>query len=109
MGDELTTRNARCLHAPNGIRTGPPTRPGCHVVNASEPDDGDTRVARVDRKPLESRPLLQALVNVNFESFKEHVCPMCKEGMPVNESFGHGKAFMAQKRKAPFDVTGGRK
>lgn len=37
---------------------------------------------------------LFSLVNINFETWSEADCPLCKSGIPVNTAVGKGKAFL---------------
>lgn len=43
-------------------------------------------------------PKLVALTNIKMDSWDETDCPLCKQGVPINTSIGHGKAFLAQKQ-----------
>jgi orotate phosphoribosyltransferase len=45
-------------------------------------------------------PKLTSLVNINLESWSPEDCPMCRDGVPVNTQYGHGKDFLA--RSTPF-------
>lgn len=37
---------------------------------------------------------IHALTNVNFDSWSERDCPLCKEGVPINTSLGRGRDFL---------------
>lgn len=40
---------------------------------------------------------LQALVDVNLESWSEDECPLCKRGVPINTTVGKGREFLARR------------
>ena len=39
-----------------------------------------------------------ALSNLFIPAYKSDVCPLCKNGVPVNTQFGHGKKFLESKK-----------
>lgn len=41
-------------------------------------------------------PKLFSLVNVVMEAFDPAECPLCRTGVPINPTVGHGKKFLAQ-------------
>ncbi|MDP2665277.1 MAG: phosphoribosyltransferase family protein [bacterium] len=43
-------------------------------------------------------PRLVALTNIKMDSWDEADCSLCKQGVPINTSIGHGKAFLARKQ-----------
>lgn len=43
-------------------------------------------------------PRLEALVNVQFETWKANECPLCQQGVTVNTNVGKGKEFLAEKQ-----------
>ena len=43
-------------------------------------------------------PRLVALTNIKMDSWDEADCPLCKQGVPINTSIGHWKAFLARKQ-----------
>ena len=45
-------------------------------------------------------PRLECLVNIQFESWEANECPLCKAGVPVNISVGHGAEFVARQAAA---------
>lgn len=47
---------------------------------------------------LSHPPKLFALVNVKFDAWDEHECPMCAKGVPVNKDVGKGREFLARKK-----------
>ena len=42
-------------------------------------------------------PRLDALVNVKFDAWDEHECPLCAAHVPINIEIGKGKEFLAKK------------
>ena len=38
------------------------------------------------------------LASISAESYEESECPMCKSGVPVNMSVGHGKKYLESKK-----------
>jgi orotate phosphoribosyltransferase len=42
-------------------------------------------------------PRLEALVNINLESWKENECPLCEKNIPINTGVGKGREYLAQK------------
>lgn len=40
---------------------------------------------------------LDALVTIEFESFVEEDCPLCRAGVPINTDVGKGREFLARK------------
>jgi len=44
-------------------------------------------------------PVLEALVKIELDSWEESECDLCKRGIPVNTSIGHGKKFLERKKK----------
>jgi orotate phosphoribosyltransferase len=43
-------------------------------------------------------PRLEALLNVQLDTWDESDCPMCKAGVPINTDVGKGREFLALKR-----------
>jgi len=41
-------------------------------------------------------PRLEVLMNIDFESWDESECPLCKQGVPINTDVGHGAEFLAR-------------
>lgn len=41
----------------------------------------------------------KSLAVYKADAFDEKVCPLCKKGIPINTEVGHGKEFLASKRK----------
>lgn len=41
-------------------------------------------------------PRLVSLVEMNFETWAESECLLCREGVPINVELGHGAAFVAK-------------
>lgn len=41
---------------------------------------------------------LEALVDIQLDSWLESECPLCKEGKPINPTVGKGKDFLARKQ-----------
>ena len=48
----------------------------------------------VTAKQLDWRMHLDFLCSLDMESWEEADCPLCKDGVPVNVDYGHGKAFV---------------
>ncbi|MCR4275808.1 MAG: phosphoribosyltransferase family protein [Candidatus Parcubacteria bacterium] len=44
-------------------------------------------------------PRLVVLANIKMDAWDEKDCPLCKQGVPINTSIGHGKAFLARKQE----------
>ena len=44
-------------------------------------------------------PQLSQLLNVTFDSWKKENCHLCDVGVPINTSVGHGKQFLARRKK----------
>lgn len=40
-----------------------------------------------------------ALVEVKVDAWEEKDCPLCKKGIPINTTVGHGKKYLAEKKK----------
>lgn len=40
---------------------------------------------------------LYTTLKVELQSWSEEECPLCKQGVPINTEFGHGKEFLARK------------
>jgi orotate phosphoribosyltransferase len=45
-------------------------------------------------------PFFKSLLNVKMDVYKADSCPLCKQGIPINTSLGHGKDFLAKKQRA---------
>lgn len=54
---------------------------------------------KVTAHDLDNVPLLVSLIELETQTWDEESCPMCKQGIPVNTEFGHGRAFVERKRK----------
>ena len=43
-------------------------------------------------------PRLEQLLRLEFESYPERTCYLCRQRIPINTNVGHGKEFLARKR-----------
>lgn len=43
-------------------------------------------------------PRLEQLLRLEFESYPEHMCYLCRQRIPINTDVGHGKEFLTRKR-----------
>jgi len=51
----------------------------------------------VTARHLGDVPKLFSLVNVSMEAFNADSCPLCRTGVPINTTVGHGKQFLAER------------
>lgn len=42
-------------------------------------------------------PNFKSLVTLDFKSYAEEDCPLCRDGVPINTELGHGAAYLAAK------------
>jgi len=42
-------------------------------------------------------PRLEALANVNLETWNEEDCPLCKQGVPINPDVGYGRMYLGRR------------
>lgn len=42
-------------------------------------------------------PRLESLLNLDFQTWSEEECPLCKSGVPINTSVGKGRKFLKRK------------
>jgi orotate phosphoribosyltransferase len=42
---------------------------------------------------------LKSLIDINLKTWEEQMCPLCKEGVPINTDVGHGAEFLARERE----------
>jgi len=49
------------------------------------------------KKALSEIPKFVSLVDMPLETWKEQDCPLCKQGIPINEEVGYGRQFLARK------------
>lgn len=54
----------------------------------------------VTAKDVGDPPEFVTLVPVHLESWNESECELCKAGIPVNTDVGHGREFLAKKKKS---------
>jgi orotate phosphoribosyltransferase len=53
---------------------------------------------RVTLADLGHPPCLVSLLDVPMEMYPESDCPLCKQGVPINTTLGHGATFLAKNR-----------
>lgn len=51
----------------------------------------------VTAKDVGDVPVLHTLLDIKLESFTESACPLCAQGVPINEQVGRGAEFLARK------------
>ncbi len=44
-------------------------------------------------------PRLESLIELDFETWSEEECPLCKSGAPINTSVGKGREFLKRKEE----------
>lgn len=103
-GYEKIIHNKRVLVVEDLLTTGGSVR---KVVKAVRAHGGDVigvgvlcNRGGVTEADLGDVPRLVALTNVKMETWTEEECPLCKEGVPINTSIGHGRDFLARKQQA---------
>ncbi len=50
-------------------------------------------------------PRMVALVELALESWDEHECPLCRDGVPINTRVGKGAAFLAKQQQQAHNNT----
>ncbi|OGG70585.1 hypothetical protein A3F27_03040 [Candidatus Kaiserbacteria bacterium RIFCSPHIGHO2_12_FULL_53_13] len=53
----------------------------------------------VTREAIGNPPIFKSLLNVDLEQWPAKSCDLCRRGIPVNTDVGHGREFLAKKRK----------
>lgn len=88
--EDLTTTGGSVLKVVNTVRAA-----GGHVVAVS---------VMVNRNPDQVNSAMMgapfhALGVLRAEAFDADVCPLCKKGVPINTTVGHGKKFLEDAKK----------
>lgn len=72
------------------------------VVEAARALNGDVvgciaicNRGKVTVKEIGGVPRFESLVDIEFDSWEEKECPLCKKGVPVNTDVGKGREFLA--------------
>lgn len=88
--EDLTTTGGSVLKVVNSVRAAGGTVAAVSVMVNRNPDAVN---ADMMGAPFNSLGVLRA------EAFAEADCPLCKQGVPVNTTVGHGKKYLAARGK----------
>jgi len=87
--EDLATTGGSVLKVVNSVRNAGGTVMAVSVMVNRNPDMVN---ADMMGAPFSALGVLKA------EAFDEHTCPLCKQGVPINTTIGHGKKYLEAKK-----------
>lgn len=87
--EDLTTTGGSVLKVVHSVRAAGGNVVAVSVMVNRNPDQVN---AAMMAAPFSALGILKA------EAFDENVCPLCKKGIPINTSVGHGKKYLEAKK-----------
>ncbi len=87
--EDLTTTGGSVLKVVNSVRAAGGKVVGVGVMVNRNPGEVN---AKMMGAPFHALGVLRA------EAFDEKDCPLCKKGVPINQTVGHGKKFVATRK-----------
>jgi orotate phosphoribosyltransferase len=87
--EDLTTTGGSVLKVVNSVRAAGGTVVAVGVMVNRNPDEVNATMMGAP---------FHALGELRAQAFEEKDCPLCKKGIPLNQTVGHGKKFMEQRK-----------
>jgi len=88
--EDLTTTGSSVLKVVERVREAGGQVMAVFVLVNRNPDEVNEKMMKA---PFHSLAVFRA------DAFEEKDCPLCKKGVPINKEVGHGKEYLAVKRK----------